>query len=111
MPQDRVGHVADGIIERTDMTEGKKEKEVVKDSLVNVTRPGYNIFSRSFSDEMPSTPLSPSGITVDWIGAEGREDEDPSKVDRETRVGLRDPLPATGCSPGDVGLTKESSYG
>jgi hypothetical protein len=89
---------------------GEEEKEVVKDSLVNVTRPEYKIFSRSFSDEMPSTPSSPSGVTVDGTGAEGREDETPSEVEREAWVGLEGPLLPTGCSPGDAGLAKESSY-
>ena len=102
--------MADGVIERPGMTVGEEEKEVVKDLLVNVTRPGYKIFSRSFSDEMPSTPFSPSGVAFDQTGAEGREDETPSWVEREARVGLGDPLLPTGCSPGDAGLVKESSY-
>jgi len=91
---------------------GEQEREVVKDSLVNVTRPGYKIFSRSFSfsDEMPSTPLSPSGVAVDGTGAEGGEDETPSRGDRESRVGLGSLLFPTGRRPGDTGLAKESSY-
>jgi hypothetical protein len=59
---------------------------------------------------MPSTPFSPSGVAVDRTGAEGREDETPSRVDREARVGLGGPLLPTGCSPGDAGLANESSY-
>lgn len=104
-PQDR----ADDVIERPDM-KGTKKKQVIKDLLVNVTRPGYKIFSRSFSDEMPSTPFSPSGVAVDWTGAEGRGDETPSRAGREARVGLWGALPPTCCSPGDAGLTNESSY-
>ncbi len=80
------------------------------DSLVKVTRPGYTIFSRSFSDVMPSTPFSPSGVAVDGTGTEGREDETPLRVEREAQVGLGGPLLPTGCSPGDAGLAKESSY-
>lgn len=102
--------MADGVRTPPRHNGGYEEKEVVKDSLVNVTRPGYKIFSRSFSDEMPSTPFSPSGVAVDRTGAEGREDETPSRVDREARVGLGGPLLPTGCSPGDAGLANESSY-
>jgi len=64
---------------------------------------------------MPSTPFSPSGVAVDQTGAEGREDETPSGVEREAWVGLGGlgglggPLLPTGCSPGDAGLAKESS--
>jgi hypothetical protein len=88
---------------------GGRRRNVVEDSLVNVTRPGYKTFSRSFSDEMPSTPFSPSGVAVDLVGAKGGEDETPSRVDREARVGLGCPLLPTGRTPGDVGLAKESS--
>jgi len=59
---------------------------------------------------MPSTPFSPSGVAVGRIGAEGREDESPSRVDREARIGLGGSLLPTGRSPGDAGLAKESSY-
>ncbi|SRR6266403_279588 len=89
---------------------GGKVKEAVEDSLVNVTRPGYIIFSRSFSDEVPSTPFSPSGVAVDRTGTEGGEDETPSRFDREARVGTGSSLLPTGRSPGDAGLAKESSY-
>ena len=88
---------------------GERRRNAVEDSLVNVTRPGYKTFSRSFSDEMPSTPFSPSGVAVDRAGAEGGEDETPSRVDREARVGLGCPLLPTGRTPGDAGLVKESS--
>ena len=60
---------------------------------------------------MPSTPLSPRGVAVDRTGAKGGDDETPSGVERESRVGLGGPLLAllpTGCSPGDAGLAKES---
>ena len=107
--QTRTGQAADGGIERPEATEGKKIN-VIKDSLVNVTRPGYKILSRSFSDEMPSTPFSPSGVAVDWAGADSGEDETPSRVDREARVGLGSPLLPAGRRPGDAGLVKESSY-
>jgi hypothetical protein len=89
-------------------TEGKK-RNVIEDSLVNVTRPGYQMLSRSFSDKMPSTPFSLSGVAADWAGADGGEDESPSKVDREARVGLGSPLLPAGRRPGDAGLVKESS--
>lgn len=88
---------------------GERRRNAVEDSLVNVTRPGYKTFSRSFSDEMSSTPFSPSGVAVDRAGAEGGEDETPSRVDREARVGLGCPLLPTGRTPGDAGLVKESS--
>jgi hypothetical protein len=105
--------VGDGGIKRPKTTEqgGERRRNVVEDSLVNVTRPGYKTFSRSFSDEMPSTPFSPSGVAVDRAGAEGGEDETPSRVDREARVGLGCPLLPTGRTPGDAGLVKESSCG
>jgi hypothetical protein len=90
--------------------EGGRGRNGLEDSLVNVTRPGYKTLSRSFSDEMPSTPFSPSGVPVDRAGAEGGEDETPSMVDREARVGLGSPLLPTGRRPGDAGLIKESSY-
>jgi hypothetical protein len=90
--------------------EGEKQRNVVEDSLVNVTRPGYKTLSRSFSDEMPSTPFSPSRVAVDWAGADGGKDETPSRVDREAWVGLGGSLLPTGRRPGDTGLVKESSY-
>jgi len=108
--RDRAGHVADGVFQRPDLTE-RKDKMRSSDSLVNVTRPGYKIFSRSFSDDVTSTPFSPGGVAVNRTGAKGREDEIPSRVEREARVGLGDSLLPTGCSPGDAGLAKESSYG
>jgi hypothetical protein len=88
----------------------RRRGNVVEDSLVNVTRPGYNTLSRSFSDEIPSTPFSPSGVAVDRAGAEGGEDETPSRVNREARVGLGRPSLPTGRRPGDAGLVRESSY-
>ena len=78
-------------------------------SLVSVTRPGYNTLSRSFSDDMPSAPFSPSGEAVNGARAEGGVDETPSGLDREARVGLGGPLLPTGRMRGDAGLVKESS--
>ena len=78
-------------------------------SLVSVTRPGYNTLSRSFSDEMLSTPFSPIGVAVEGTGY--GVDEIPSRLEREARVGLGSSLPPTGRTPppGDVGLIRESS--
>lgn len=78
-------------------------------SLVSVTRPGYKILSRSFSDDIPSAPFSPSGVAVKGTGAEGGMDEILSGLDREARVGLGSPLLPTGRMRGDAGLVKESS--
>ena len=106
--QNRTCQAADGGIERRRRRREKK-RNVIEDSLVNVTRPGYQMLSRSFSDKMPSTPFSLSGVAADWAGADGGEDESPSKVDREARVGLGSPLLPAGRRPGDAGLVKESS--
>jgi hypothetical protein len=84
------------------------KRTLVVNSLVSVTRPGYNTLSRSFSD-MLSAPFSPSGVAVNGAGAEGGVDKTPSGLDREARVGLGGPLPPTGRMRGDAGLVKESS--
>jgi hypothetical protein len=78
------------------------------DSLVRVTRPGYKTFSRSFSDEMPSTPFSPSGVAVDWAGAEGGTDEMPSRLEKAALVGLGSPLLLTGRFPSSDAVVKDS---
>ena len=82
---------------------------LVVNSLVNVTRPGYKTLSRSFSDDIPSAPFSPSGVAVNGAGAEGGVDKTASGLDREARVGLGGPLLPTGRMRGDAGLVKESS--
>lgn len=85
---------------------------LVVNSLVSVIRPGYKTLSRSFSDDIPSAPFSPSGVAVKGMGmgAEVGVDEIPSGLDREARVGLGGPLLPTGRMRGDAGLVKESSY-
>jgi hypothetical protein len=106
-----MGHVVDGDDDAEVMTTKEQRVWLGRDSLVSVTRPGYKTLSRSFSDEMPSTPFSPSGVAVDRTGAEGDVDGTPSPagLNGETYVGLGGPLPPTGRVSGETGLVKESS--
>jgi hypothetical protein len=91
---------------------GLQKKRLAGDSLVSMTRPGYETFSHSSSvvNEL-STPFSASGVAVERAGPEGWVNGFPLGLDREARVGLGSPWLLTGRMPGDDGLVRESSYG
>jgi hypothetical protein len=88
--------------------QGEGRVKNLENSLVSNTRPGYTTFSRSFSAEIPSTLFSPTEVAIAWTGPEGGVYGAPSRLDKETGVGLGS---TAGHVPGDTGLVRVSICG